>query len=93
MPGDIDYINFGRMIIPLELNYCQCMLELEEYYDVIEHTTELLEKHKGTPLNYIHCIMLINNYSTKTYYVFSYSIQEEMTEIYLCCCIKGHFGF
>ncbi|KAI9514621.1 hypothetical protein NQZ68_031508 [Dissostichus eleginoides] len=47
MPGDIDYINLGRMIIPLELNYCQCMLELEEYYDVIEHTTELLEKHKG----------------------------------------------
>ncbi|KAK1904722.1 Aryl-hydrocarbon-interacting protein-like 1 [Dissostichus eleginoides] len=46
MPGDIDYINLGRMIIPLELNYCQCMLELEEYYDVIEHTTELLEKHK-----------------------------------------------
>uniref|UniRef100_A0A3Q1IZE4 AIP/AIPL N-terminal FKBP-type PPIase domain-containing protein n=1 Tax=Anabas testudineus TaxID=64144 RepID=A0A3Q1IZE4_ANATE len=46
MPGDIDYINLGRMIIPLELNYCQCMLELEEYYEVIEHTTELLEKHK-----------------------------------------------
>uniref|UniRef100_A0A672JDM5 Aryl hydrocarbon receptor interacting protein like 2 n=1 Tax=Salarias fasciatus TaxID=181472 RepID=A0A672JDM5_SALFA len=47
MPGDIDYINLGRMIVPLELNYCQCMLELEEYYEVIEHTTELLEKHKG----------------------------------------------
>lgn len=47
MPGDIDYINLGRMIVPLELNYCQCMLELEEYYEVIEHTNELLEKHKG----------------------------------------------
>lgn len=47
MPGDIDYINLGRMIIPLELNYCQCMLELEEYYEVIEHTDELLHKHKG----------------------------------------------
>lgn len=47
MPGDIDYINLGRMILPLELNYCQCMLELEEYYEVIEHTTDLLEKHKG----------------------------------------------
>ncbi|XP_013855761.1 uncharacterized protein LOC106511547 [Austrofundulus limnaeus] len=46
MPGDVDYINLGRMIVPLELNYCQCMLELEEYYEVIEHTTELLEKHK-----------------------------------------------
>lgn len=49
MPGDIDYINLGRMIIPLELNYCQCMLELEEYYEVIEHTDELLHKHKGKP--------------------------------------------
>uniref|UniRef100_A0A3Q0RSZ1 Aryl hydrocarbon receptor interacting protein like 2 n=1 Tax=Amphilophus citrinellus TaxID=61819 RepID=A0A3Q0RSZ1_AMPCI len=47
MPGDIDYINLGRMIVPLELNYCQCMLELEEYYEVIDHMDELLEKHKG----------------------------------------------
>lgn len=47
MPGDVDYINLGRMIVPLELNYCQCMLELEEYYEVIEHMDELLEKHKG----------------------------------------------
>ena len=47
MPGDIDYINLGRMIIPLELNYCQCMLELEQYYEVIEHASELLGKHKG----------------------------------------------
>ncbi|TNN72739.1 Aryl-hydrocarbon-interacting protein-like 1 [Liparis tanakae] len=52
MPGDIDYTNLGRMIIPLELNYCQCMLELEEYYEVIEHTTELLEKHKDCVKGY-----------------------------------------
>ncbi|XP_069387496.1 aryl-hydrocarbon-interacting protein-like 1 isoform X2 [Paralichthys olivaceus] len=52
MPGDVDYINLGRMIIPLELNYCQCMLELEEYYEVIEHTTELLEKHKDCVKGY-----------------------------------------
>ncbi|CAL9707095.1 unnamed protein product [Knipowitschia caucasica] len=52
MPGDIDYINLGRMIIPLELNYCQCMLELEEFYEVIEHTTELLEKHKDCVKGY-----------------------------------------
>ncbi|XP_034546288.1 DNA ligase 1 [Notolabrus celidotus] len=52
MPGDIDYINLGRMILPLELNYCQCMLELEEYYEVIDHTTELLEKHKDCVKGY-----------------------------------------
>ncbi|MED6252156.1 hypothetical protein ATANTOWER_007773, partial [Ataeniobius toweri] len=52
MPGDVDYINLGRMIVPLELNYCQCMLELEQYYEVIEHTTELLEKHKDCVKGY-----------------------------------------
>lgn len=30
------------------LNYCQCQLELGEYYEVLEHTTELLQKHNGT---------------------------------------------
>lgn len=52
MPGDVDYINLGRMIVPLELNYCQCMLELEEYYEVIEHMDELLEKHKDCVKGY-----------------------------------------
>ncbi|XP_058252400.1 aryl-hydrocarbon-interacting protein-like 1 [Hemibagrus wyckioides] len=46
MPGDEDYIKLSKLIMPLVLNYCQCMLELEEYYEVIEHTTELIEKHK-----------------------------------------------
>uniref|UniRef100_A0A3P8UVK5 Aryl hydrocarbon receptor interacting protein like 2 n=1 Tax=Cynoglossus semilaevis TaxID=244447 RepID=A0A3P8UVK5_CYNSE len=46
MPGDVDYISLGRMIVPLQLNYCQCLLELEEYYEVVEVTTELLHKHK-----------------------------------------------
>lgn len=49
MPGDEDYIKLSKLIIPLVLNYCQCMLELEEYYEVIKHTTELIEKHKGKP--------------------------------------------
>ncbi|XP_062332515.1 uncharacterized protein LOC134032538 isoform X2 [Osmerus eperlanus] len=46
MPGDEDYINLSRLIIPLVLNYCQCMLELNEFYEVILHTSELLDKHK-----------------------------------------------
>ena len=50
MPGDEDYINLSRLIIPLVLNYCQCMLELNEFYEVILHTSELLDKHKGIPL-------------------------------------------
>ncbi|XP_077388551.1 sperm-associated antigen 1 isoform X2 [Festucalex cinctus] len=52
MPGDADYMNLGRMIVPLELNYCQCMLELHEYYEVIEHADELLDKHKDCVKGY-----------------------------------------
>nr|XP_057932017.1 aryl-hydrocarbon-interacting protein-like 1 isoform X2 [Doryrhamphus excisus] len=52
MPGDMDYINLARMIIPLELNYCQCMLEMHEYYEVIEHTNELLDKHRDCVKGY-----------------------------------------
>lgn len=66
MPGDIDYINLGRMIVPLELNYCQCMLELEEYYEVIEHANELLDKNKGKDMlgrNYKDaCCLLIDHH-------------------------------
>lgn len=47
MPGDEDYIAVDRLITPLVLNYCQCMLELEEYYEVLEHTSDLIHKHKG----------------------------------------------
>ncbi|XP_076879034.1 LOW QUALITY PROTEIN: aryl-hydrocarbon-interacting protein-like 1 [Brachyhypopomus gauderio] len=46
MPGDQDYINLSKLVIPLVLNYCQCKLELGEFYEVIEHTSELIDKHK-----------------------------------------------
>ncbi|XP_077434770.1 aryl-hydrocarbon-interacting protein-like 1 [Vanacampus margaritifer] len=52
MPGDTDYMNLARMIVPLELNYCQCMLELHEYYEVIEHASELLDNHKDCVKGY-----------------------------------------
>ncbi|KAJ8015718.1 hypothetical protein DPEC_G00029050 [Dallia pectoralis] len=46
MPGDGDYIAVDHLITPLVLNYCQCMLELEEYYEVLEHASDLIHKHK-----------------------------------------------
>ncbi|XP_051904012.1 aryl-hydrocarbon-interacting protein-like 1 isoform X2 [Hippocampus zosterae] len=52
MPGDADYMNLACLIVPLELNYCQCMLELHEYYEVIEHASELLDKHKDCVKGY-----------------------------------------
>ncbi|XP_041109907.1 uncharacterized protein LOC121317876 [Polyodon spathula] len=45
-PGHEDWVKLENLVTPLVLNYCQCMLELEEYYEVLEHTNELISKHK-----------------------------------------------
>ncbi|KAJ7310530.1 hypothetical protein JRQ81_007454 [Phrynocephalus forsythii] len=44
-PWDEDWLKLERLITPLVLNYCQCQLELGEYYEVLEHTTDLLRKN------------------------------------------------
>lgn len=31
----------------LTLNYCQCLLRMEEYYEVIEHTSDIINQHPG----------------------------------------------
>ena len=45
-PGDTPWLNLDRMKIPFLLNYAQCKLFLGDYYEVIEHTTTVLEKDK-----------------------------------------------
>ncbi|XP_064422676.1 aryl-hydrocarbon-interacting protein-like 1 [Latimeria chalumnae] len=44
-PWDEDWLKLEDLITPLVLNYCQCMLELGEYYEVLQHTSEILNKH------------------------------------------------
>uniref|UniRef100_A0A8C1YWV5 Aryl hydrocarbon receptor interacting protein-like 1 n=1 Tax=Cyprinus carpio TaxID=7962 RepID=A0A8C1YWV5_CYPCA len=36
-----------KMANTLTLNYCQCLLRMEEYYEVIEHTTDIINQHPG----------------------------------------------
>ena len=43
-PGDTEWIELDKMKIPFLLNYAQCKLLDEEYYQVIKHTTTVLEK-------------------------------------------------
>uniref|UniRef100_A0A8C3SX81 AIP/AIPL N-terminal FKBP-type PPIase domain-containing protein n=1 Tax=Chelydra serpentina TaxID=8475 RepID=A0A8C3SX81_CHESE len=45
-PWAEDWLSLEKLITPLVLNYCQCQLELGEYYEVLEHTTDLLQKNK-----------------------------------------------
>lgn len=39
-----------KMINTLILNYCQCLLKKEEYYEVLEHTSDILRHHPGAAL-------------------------------------------
>lgn len=47
-PGDEEFIKLDEMKIPFLLNYAQCKLCLDDFYPVIEHTTEVLKKQPGT---------------------------------------------
>ena len=45
-PGDEAWTELDRMKIPLLLNFSQCKLLSGDFYEVIEHTTTVLEKDK-----------------------------------------------
>ncbi|XP_071613509.1 aryl-hydrocarbon-interacting protein-like 1 isoform X2 [Heliangelus exortis] len=51
-PWEDGWLKLENLITPLVLNYCQCQLELGEYYEVLEHTTELLQKHNDNAKAY-----------------------------------------
>nr|CAG4641029.1 EOG090X09NR [Eulimnadia texana] len=43
-PGDDEWLTLNKMKIPLLLNYSQCQLLQENYYDAIEQCTKVLEQ-------------------------------------------------
>jgi AH receptor-interacting protein len=45
-PGDDEWVQLDHMKIPFLLNFAQCKLLLGEYYEVIKHTSTVLEKDK-----------------------------------------------
>lgn len=42
-PRDVEWTELNKLKLPLLLNYAQCKLQTEEYYEVIEHCTTVLE--------------------------------------------------
>uniref|UniRef100_A0A3B3DD72 peptidylprolyl isomerase n=1 Tax=Oryzias melastigma TaxID=30732 RepID=A0A3B3DD72_ORYME len=46
-PGDEAWVNLDQMITPLLLNYCQCLLLQNQYYEVIEHCSSLIFKYES----------------------------------------------
>ncbi|XP_075401393.1 AH receptor-interacting protein isoform X1 [Tenrec ecaudatus] len=49
-PGSPDWIELDQQITPLLLNYCQCKLVAEEYYEVLDHCSSILNKYEGCRL-------------------------------------------
>ncbi|XP_031429049.1 aryl-hydrocarbon-interacting protein-like 1 [Clupea harengus] len=44
---DAPWMKLEKMANTLTLNYCQCLLRTEEYYEVIEHTSDIINQHPG----------------------------------------------
>ncbi|XP_032836928.2 AH receptor-interacting protein [Petromyzon marinus] len=44
-PGDEHWLRLDLMINPLLLNYCQCKLLIGDFYEVIEHTSSIINKY------------------------------------------------
>lgn len=43
----MQWLKLEKMVNTLILNYCQCLLKKEEYYEVLEHTSDILRHHPG----------------------------------------------
>ncbi|XP_044900552.1 aryl-hydrocarbon-interacting protein-like 1 isoform X2 [Felis catus] len=46
-PWEVQWLKLEKLINTLTLNYCQCLLKKEEYYEVLEHTSDILRHHPG----------------------------------------------
>ncbi|CAK7319006.1 Aryl-hydrocarbon-interacting protein-like 1 [Vulpes lagopus] len=46
-PWEVQWLKLEKLINTLILNYCQCLLKKEEYYEVLEHTSDILRLHPG----------------------------------------------
>ena len=47
---EVSWLKLEKMANTLTLNYCQCLLRMEEYYEVIEHTSDIINQHPGWDL-------------------------------------------
>ncbi|XP_027001947.1 aryl-hydrocarbon-interacting protein-like 1 isoform X2 [Tachysurus fulvidraco] len=44
---EVPWLKLEKMANTLTLNYCQCLLRMQEYYEIIEHTTDIINQHPG----------------------------------------------
>nr|KAF6323959.1 aryl hydrocarbon receptor interacting protein [Myotis myotis] len=58
-PGSPDWIELDQQITPLLLNYCQCKLVAQEYYEVLDHCSSILNKYDAGPPPALHACCLL----------------------------------
>ncbi|XP_055982468.1 aryl-hydrocarbon-interacting protein-like 1 [Sorex fumeus] len=51
-PWEAPWLQLERLVSTLVLNYCQCLLKAEEYYEVLEHAGDVLRHHPGVAKAY-----------------------------------------
>lgn len=44
---EVPWLKLEKMANTITLNYCQCLMRTEEYYEAIEHTTDIINQHPG----------------------------------------------
>ncbi|XP_043854325.1 aryl-hydrocarbon-interacting protein-like 1 [Dromiciops gliroides] len=44
---EVQWLKLEKMINTLLLNYCQCLLKREEFYEVLQHTSDIIQHHPG----------------------------------------------
>ncbi|XP_071061388.1 aryl-hydrocarbon-interacting protein-like 1 [Pseudochaenichthys georgianus] len=44
---EVSWLKLEKMANTITLNYCQCLMRTEEYYEAIEHTTDIINQHPG----------------------------------------------
>ncbi|XP_053095714.1 aryl-hydrocarbon-interacting protein-like 1 isoform X2 [Pangasianodon hypophthalmus] len=44
---EVPWLKLEKTANTLTLNYCQCLLRMQEYYEVIEHTSDIINQHPG----------------------------------------------
>ncbi|XP_048859573.1 aryl-hydrocarbon-interacting protein-like 1 [Brienomyrus brachyistius] len=49
---EVPWLKLEKMAHTLTLNYCQCLLRMEEHYEVIEHTSDIISQHPGVTKAY-----------------------------------------
>ena len=76
------------MKVPFLLNYAQCKLYAQEYYEVIEHTSEVLKRHPGE----LHSLVALRTSKTLSKLLSTIKVitarKQSLRRLCFCTCLS-----